>query len=54
MHPNLEEIRKNRGDEAHGWGNTRNERKRRKAAIRGLEPCDLRMVVADDGKIRDA
>ncbi len=54
MHRNLEEIRKNRRDEAHGWGNTRNERQRRKAARRGLEPCDLRMVAADDGKIRDA
>ncbi len=54
MHRNLEEIRKNRRDEAHGWGNTRNERQRRKAARRGLEPCNVRMVAAQDGKIRSA
>ena len=53
MHRNLEEIRKNRRDEAAGWGiretgAAEEGGKTRPGTVR------LRMVVAEDGKIRNA
>ena len=48
---NIEAIKKDRRDEARGWGKTRKERERKKEEKRSSNQLDERLVLNDEGNV---